>query len=138
MSDDIFEIGIKGFALPLLSVLDSIMTHVLIQLFNTVGNLFVSIDTKFEISGYATYAILFTIMICLMTICGYFKDFTDGIDYQKRATIYGVCAFIGLGFFWNSVGGISQGDIGQNAIVSSIITIVLLSGGGIISWHYSK
>ncbi|MCZ7382772.1 MAG: hypothetical protein O8C64_14535 [Candidatus Methanoperedens sp.] len=137
-SDDLIEIGKRGFALPLFSVLNSIMTYVLMQLITVVGNLPEPTGSKFEMPGYATYVALFGIMIFLMTIGGYFEDFTNGVGYPKRAVIYGVCALVGLKFFWDAVGGISQGGIGQDAIISSIITIILSFGGAAVSYHYFR
>ncbi len=137
-SDDLIEIGKRGFVLPLLSVLNSIVTYVLMQLITIFGNLLGLTGSKFEIPGYITYVALFGIIIFLMSIGGYFEDFTNGVEYPKRAVIYGVCALGGLMFFWNAVGGISQGGIGQDAIISSIITIILSFGGAAVSYYYFR
>ena len=134
----LIKIGKQGFALPVLSLLNSIFTYVLVQLVNISGNLPMSTGSKFEISGYATDIALFGTIISLMTIGGYFKNFTNGIEYPKRALIYGVCAMGGLIFFWNAVGGINQGGIGQDAITSSIITIILSFGGAVVSYCYFR
>jgi hypothetical protein len=134
----LIKIGKQGFALPVLSLLNSIFIYVLMQLVNLLGNLPMPTGSKFEMPGYATDVALFGIIICLMTIGGYFKDFTNGVEYSKRALIYGVCALGGLIFFWNAVGGISQGGIGQDAIISSIITIILSFGGAVVSYCYFR
>ncbi len=106
----LIKIAKQGFALPVLSLLNSIFIYVLMQLANIPRNL--PAGSKFEIPGYATDIALFGIIISLMTIGGYFKNFTNGVEYPKRAFIYGVCALSGLIFFWNAVGGVSQGGIG--------------------------
>ncbi len=134
----LIKIGKQGFALPVLSLLNSIFIYVLMQLANIPGNLPTSTGSKFEMPGYATDVALFGIIISLMTIGGYFKNFTNGVEYPKRAFIYGVCALCGLIFFWNAVGGVSQGGIGQDAIVSSIITIILSFGGAAVSYCYFR
>jgi hypothetical protein len=137
-STGLIQIGKRGFVLPLLSVLNSIVTYVLMQLITVVGNLPKPTGSKYEISGYASYVALFGTMLFLMTISGYFKDFTNGIGYPKRAVVYGVCALVGLKLFWNTLSGISQGGIGQAAIISSIITIILSFGGAVVSYCYFR
>jgi hypothetical protein len=137
-SDDLIEIVKLGLVLPLLSVLDSILTNVLMQLMTIPEKLPLPTGSKFEIPGYATDVALFGIIIVLMAIGGYFKDFTNGVEYPKRAVIYGVCALVGLIFFWNPVAGISQWGIGQDAIISSIITIILSFGGATVSYYYFR
>ena len=133
-SDDLIEIGALGFFLPLLSLLISMFFYALMLLMNSFG---LPTGSKFEMPGYA-YVALVGITIILMNYGGYIKDFTNGIEYPKRALIYGMCALVGLEIFWKPVGGISQGGMGQGAIISSIITIILSFGGAAVSYYYGK
>ncbi len=137
-SDDLIDIAKGGFGLPVISLVSSTITYILMQIMTAFVNLPMPTGSKFEMPGYATDVALFGIIISLMTIGGYFKDFTNGAEYPKRAIIYGVCALGGLIFFWNAVGGISQGGIGQDAIISSIITIILSFGGAVVSYCYFR
>ncbi len=137
-SDDLIDIAKGGFGLPLISLMSSTITYALMQIMTAFGNLSMPTGSKFEMPSYATYFALVAILIFFMTICEYFEDFKNGVEYPKRAIIYGVSALGGLAFFWSPIAGINQGGIGQDAIISTIITIILSFGGATVSYYYFR
>lgn len=137
-SDDIIDIAKGGLGLPVISVVSSTITYMLMQLMTAFGNLSMLPSSKFLMPSYSTYFALVVILISLMTIFGYFKDFNNGVEYPRRAIIFGLGALVGLKIFWNAIAGINQGGIGQDAIISTIITIILLFGGAAVSYYFRR
>jgi hypothetical protein len=135
---DYVEIGKKGFLLPLISLINSILFYVLTMVITLVNNISGINGHPVVIPGYVGIAESFGIVIFAMTLLGYFQNFTDGASYPKKAVIYGSCAIVGLIFFWAALLTVNPKSLGVDAITSSMAAIILTFAGAIISYKYFR
>ncbi|MDE1824842.1 MAG: hypothetical protein KGH77_00620 [Candidatus Micrarchaeota archaeon] len=122
--------------MPVLGLCDSAINYALNQIVIISSSL--PGMTHITIPWYTSPVLSFTIVIGAMTFLGYFQDFTDGFTYPKRAIVFGVCAIVGLAFFWKYMVNISPSSIGSDAITTAIFEIIIIITSAILSLYLSR
>ena len=135
---DYLEIAKKGFLLPLIALLESILFYTFTPMINALNNLLESNGHSIVIPGYTSLISSFAIVVFAMTALGYFENFRDGANYPKKALVYGVCAILGLVFFWTVLSNVNPKSLSTDAITSAIIEIILTLAGALLSYRYFR
>jgi hypothetical protein len=128
---DPLKVATRGFLMPIYALIDGVLAY-------TVNQVIIASQTASQASssglpGYALFSLSFAIMGFMMTASGYFEDLSGyaktagyGLKYPVQAIIYGFGAAVGMALFWNALIGVTVGGIGDDAIFSSIASIVIL------------
>lgn len=136
---DVWQIGTRGFAMPVLSVVDAGLTYAINQMFTSLGQ--ISIGNGHALAALPEYGLILisvAIMIVSMTLLDYFEDLRHGLDFPKQAVVYAIGVSAGLAYFGGAIGDVSLGGIGSDAIYSSIASIIILIIGAAISTYLNR
>ncbi len=121
-----------GFFLPILTLVNSMLTYVFTQLINALANAFPK--TIPSISSTMSLLILFFgIVVGLAAFADYFKDFGEGWKYPGKSLLYSAFGIVGLRYFWTPLSNTYPKEIGSDVIWSTIFTIVILVFSSLLS-----
>lgn len=124
---DVVKVGVAGFLMPLYSTLSTILVYALTQLMHVAGSLSAASAGFVSIAG---------VLFIAWSLCDDIQDFSTGFSKPGKAGVYVVGAIAGLVLFGGAI--YSAPNIGADAVISCIISIVLITVGAVLSVYGSQ